>query len=211
MQLISLPASPFAARVRIAIYAKGLAIDLLRPPLGWPRNPQFRDVCPTGRVPVLLHDGGAIWESSVLLEFLEDRFPNSPSLLPIDLVDRARARLLVRHADAYLMPPMVALAEPHIGSAESRAAMNALLDGIVVLNGLVPATQYAVGKQLSLGDCALAPALFAARVTGERFGVDPIEAAPAIAAYAGFVRRDEHVARVLDEMEDGLRSLERGD
>lgn len=207
MQLISLPVSPFAARVRIAVYAKGLRFELVPPPLGWPHNPQFRDVSPTGRIPVLLHEGRAIWESAVLLEFLEDRFPDAPPLLPPDPYDRARARLLVRHADLYLMPPMVALADPRNDAAASGRAVDALVDGVTTLDGLLHRAPYAVGDQLSFADCALAPALFAARVTEQRLGTELIEPAPAVAAYAQRVRQDEHVGRVLGEMEDGLRLL----
>lgn len=36
MQLISLPVSPFAARVRLAIYAKALPVEIVPPPAGWP-------------------------------------------------------------------------------------------------------------------------------------------------------------------------------
>ncbi len=56
MDLISLPVSPFAARVRIAIYAKDLPVNIVPPPSGWPDSRQFRDLNPTGRVPVLLDD-----------------------------------------------------------------------------------------------------------------------------------------------------------
>src|SRR5215217_3549509 len=54
MQLISLPVSPFAARVRIAAYAKGLDLDIVPPPAGWPNNAQYRDISPMGRVPALI-------------------------------------------------------------------------------------------------------------------------------------------------------------
>lgn len=210
MQLISLPVSPFAARVRIAIYAKGLPIEVVPPPAGWPQNAQFRDVSPTGRIPVLLDDRGAIWESAVLLEFLEERFPEAPPLLPSDAYERARARLLVRHVDMYLMPAMVALAQPRTDAAGPRRAVDELVNGITMLNQFLPGAQYAVCGQLSLADCALAPALFAVGVTGHRLGIDLIEAAPAVADYARFAPQDPHVARVLAEMEAGLRLLAPG-
>jgi hypothetical protein len=54
MRLISLPVSPFAARVRIAIYAKELNIEVAPPPAGWPASRQFRELNPTGRIPLLV-------------------------------------------------------------------------------------------------------------------------------------------------------------
>jgi glutathione S-transferase len=207
MQLISLPLSPFAARVRLAVYAKALPVEIVAPPAGWPNNPQFRDISPTGRVPVLiLEDGDAVWESAVILEFLEDRLPGSRPLLPGDALARARARLLVRHADLYLMPPMVALAQP---KPEQQAArlVEQLIDGLSILDRLLDGEAYAVGGVLTLADCALAPALFAAKVTCERLALDLIAGTDQVASYATRVRQDPHVARVLDEMEDGLRLL----
>jgi glutathione S-transferase len=209
MDLISLPVSPFAARVRIAIYAKGLPIDLIPPPADWRGNRGFRDLSPTGRVPVLLDDRGPIWESAVLLDYLEERFPDAPSLMPVDVFDRAMARLIVRHVDLYLMPPMVALAEPRTDPARSRRAVEELLDGVTMLEGLLRGERYALGDRLTIADCALAPALFAIRVTADRLGMDLVEPASIIDAYARSSQADPHVARVIAEMEAGLRQLVR--
>lgn len=207
MDLISLPVSPFAARVRIAIYAKGLPIDLIPPPANWRDSPHFRDLSPTGRIPVLLDERGPIWESAVVLEYLEERFPDAPSLMPVDAFDRAMARLIVRHVDLYLMPPMVLLAQPRTDAVSARRAVEELLNGVTMLDDLVKGPKYALGDRLTIADCALAPALFAARVTAERLEMDLIAPGSIIDAYARLSREDPSVARVIDEMEQGLRHL----
>lgn len=207
MDLISLPVSPFAARVRIAIYAKGLPIDPVPPPAGWRDSRQFRDLSPTGRIPVLLDARGPIWESAVLLDYLEERFPDAPSLMPVDVFDRAMARLLVRHVDLYLMPPMVVLAEPRTDAARARQAVEELLNGVTMLDGLVKGPRYALCDRLTIADCALAPALFAVGVTAERLGMDLVEPGSIIDTYIASSRQDVHVGRVIEEMEQGLRHL----
>ncbi|WP_172448430.1 glutathione S-transferase family protein [Caulobacter mirabilis] len=209
MQLISLPVSPFAARVRIAIRAKRLDIQITPPPAGWPNDARFRDINPMGRIPVLiLGDGEAIWESAVILETLEELFPAAPPLLPPGVLARARARLLVRCADHELMPPMIALAaQPD--EPETRRLVGRLVDGLAILDGLIDGGPYAVGDRLSFADCALAPALFAARVTGERLGIDLLDSTPNVADYAAAVAEDASVVHVLAEMEDGLSRLVR--
>lgn len=207
MDLISLPLSPFAARVRIAIYAKGLPIDLIPPPAGWRDNRHFRDLSPTGRIPVLLDDRGPIWESSVLLEYLEERFPEALSLMPADTFERARARILVQHVDLYLMPSMVVLAQPRTDAANARRAVEELLNGLAMLDDLLDGPRYALRDRLTIADCALAPALFAIKVTAQRLGMDLIEPDSIVDAYARSVRQDPHVERVIDEMEQGLRHL----
>ena len=208
MQLISLPVSPFAARVRIGIYAKGLDVEVAPPPAGWPRSRQFREINPTGRIPVLLlDDGSAIQESSVILEYFEEQFPDARPLLSGDPRRRARSRLLSRVADLYLMPPMIRLAEPDCDDRQRERLVTELLDGLTVLDALLEGDRYAAGRELTVADCALAPVLFAVGITGARLRSDLLERVPRVRGYAEAVRQDEHVARVLAEMEAGLRHL----
>src|SRR5688572_18704783 len=146
------------------------------PPVGWPAARQFRDVNPTGRIPVLvLDDGRVIPESSVIIEFLEEQFADARALLPTNPHERAKSRLLARVADLYLMPPMVALARPEISGDRRRYLIRELLEGFATLDAFLEGGTYAVADQLSLADCALAPVLFAARVTGERLDLDVIK------------------------------------
>ena len=94
MRLVDAPRCPYCARVRIALAEKGVAVDTVeidlsdRPQWLLELNP------PDGRVPVL--DG--LPESQVIMEFLEDRYPERP-LLPADPPERARARLLLHRFD----------------------------------------------------------------------------------------------------------------
>src|SRR3569832_1120323 len=57
MKLYSANLSPFAARPRIAIYAKGLAVEILPPP-GGPGSAAYKAINPTGKVPCLVTSGG---------------------------------------------------------------------------------------------------------------------------------------------------------
>ena len=208
MQLISLPVSPFAARVRIAIYAKGLAVTLMPPPEGWPLAWQ-ESIGPIGRVPVLICADGLIPESQVILEYLEERFPNMLPLLPIAPKDRARARLLARIVDLYLMPPIVSLANVDIDIEQRRFLVEAVSDATDAIDQLLGSGAFAVGENLSLADCALAPALFARQVTMERLGLSGIDNKNVrLARYTSAVGQHGAVKRVLLEMREGLSALE---
>ncbi|HVU77773.1 MAG TPA: glutathione S-transferase family protein [Gaiellaceae bacterium] len=100
MKLIDAPRCPYCARARIALAEKGLEyerveVDLSdRPEWVIELNP------PNGRVPVL-DDGFVLPESEVVMEYLEDRYPDPP-LLPDDAQERARARFLVNRFDDLL-------------------------------------------------------------------------------------------------------------
>ena len=100
MKLIDAPRCPYCARARIALAEKGLdyervEVDLADRP-GWVKelNP------PDGRVPVL-DDGFVLPESEVVMEYLEERYPDPP-LLPSGHEGRARARFLVKRFDDLL-------------------------------------------------------------------------------------------------------------
>jgi glutathione S-transferase len=91
---------PFAARVRIVLAEKiveyeTVEIDLDDRP-GW-----LYEKNPLGRVPVLEEDGRPLAESDVIMEFLEERYPE-PALLPEDAADRAYVRLCIRRFDHLL-------------------------------------------------------------------------------------------------------------
>lgn len=88
---------PYCARVRIVLAEKGVeyevvAIDLAdRPPWLYEKNP-------LGKVPVLEEDGFVLPESVVIMEYLEERYPE-PALLPLDPADRALVRLRIERFD----------------------------------------------------------------------------------------------------------------
>jgi len=117
---------PYCARVRIALAEKGIeweavAIDLdARPDWLYEKNP-------LGRVPVLEEDGWVLPESAVILEYLEERYPE-PALLPADPADRARVRLAVHRFENALGKAYYALRRREDGAAEQLARCLAALD-----------------------------------------------------------------------------------
>ena len=129
MKLYDLALSPFAARVRLQVYAKGLAVERLEPPGGLASD-AYKKINPTGKVPALeLEDGSVLPESSVIAEYLEDRFPE-PSLRPADPATRARMRLLVHLCDLYVVPrgvmhrPVAESEEVHVMLIEPKGEPN---------------------------------------------------------------------------------------
>ena len=68
-------------------------------------DPAFRAINPEGMVPVLVHDGRVVRESTVINEYLEDVFPEGP-LRPADPWLRAEMRVLTKYVDEYLCPAL---------------------------------------------------------------------------------------------------------
>jgi glutathione S-transferase len=164
MRLYGTAGSPFVARVQIQMRAKSLPFELVPPPGGL-GSTEMRKLSPFGRIPVLEVDGTTIPESSVIQEYLEDQFP-VPSLRGSTAIQTARARLIARAIDLYLVPALRPLrAALSSGNREgipnARTELVAVLDQIEALLALEPsASAYAVGEGLTLADCALLPIMF---------------------------------------------------
>ncbi len=75
-------------------------------PSGEHKKPEYLAINPLAKVPALIDDGVVVHDSTIINEYLEDKFPKPP-LLPSDPVMRARARSFEDYADAYLAPSMV--------------------------------------------------------------------------------------------------------
>jgi glutathione S-transferase len=68
-------------------------------------SPEFVKINANGQVPVLVHDGAIITESTVINEYLEDAFPE-PALRPKNLVERANMRIWSKFVDEYFCPAL---------------------------------------------------------------------------------------------------------
>ena len=92
--------SPYVRKVLAALHLKGIAyeIDPIVPFFG---NEEFSRISPLRRIPVLIDGDTVLCDSSVILEYLEERTP-APALLPRSARERARARWLEEFADSRL-------------------------------------------------------------------------------------------------------------
>ena len=145
-----------------------VTIDLANRP-AWllERNP------PDGRVPVLEDDGWVLSESSVIDEYLDERYPE-PALLPVDPGERAVARFFVFRFDE-LGDPYYALRRGEAGAAERLAHALADLDHTLV------AMPFLTGRSFGLADVAYLPWLLRLR---DMMGVS-LDPYPALTGWLG--------------------------
>jgi glutathione S-transferase len=163
---------PYAARVRIALAEKRLAYDRVEIDLD-DRPAWLYDKNPTGRVPVLEEEGGLVLpESRVILEYLDERFPE-PALMPPDPAGRAGVRLVLERFDR--------LADPYYDVLWRRADdAGARLDAALVrLGESLDREPYLAGATYTVADVAYVPWIL--RAEG-RLGID-VRAHPGLAAW----------------------------
>src|SRR3954468_18751624 len=99
MTLYDAPRCPYCARARIALAEKGVEVETVEVDLD-DRPAWIYEKNVTGRVPVLEEDGWLLPESAVIMEYLEERYPE-PALLPADPAARADARLAIFRFDRF--------------------------------------------------------------------------------------------------------------
>ncbi len=96
--LYHLPLSPFSRKVRLVLAEKRLAFEM-RVEKPWERRPEYLELNPSGSVPTLVEENGlAIPDSSVICEYLEEAYPDTP-LLGHTLAERVEVRRLVAWLD----------------------------------------------------------------------------------------------------------------
>jgi glutathione S-transferase len=108
VKLYSGPLSLFTAKVRIALDEKGIPYERIE--VGWslakryePHHPDVVALNPKKQVPVLVDGDVVVYDSTLILEYLEERFPEPP-LYPSELALRARCRQLEAAADEIVFP-----------------------------------------------------------------------------------------------------------
>ena len=111
-----------AQKVRIVLWEKNLPwtnhhLSLAR---GEQLTPEFKKMNPRGVVPVLVHDGSTIVESSVICMHLEEVFPNPP-LSPKNPVERATMRLWCKLPDDILHMACAQCGSPFHSASNSRS------------------------------------------------------------------------------------------
>lgn len=203
MILYSEDSSPFSAPVRAVIYAKRLKIDI-EPPPGGLLSAKFHAINSVGTIPCLILEGGTpLPESTAIMEYLEDKFPE-PSLRPGEPEAKSRVRLLQRIGELQIMTPLVELsrqADPAQRDQSAAVWLTRLVRGLSSLQSYLGDERFAAGSQLTLADCGLAPALFMLGKIAAAYGKPALlQAYPSIGRYVESSSSHTAIRRVLDEM-----------
>ena len=157
--------SPFSWKVWLALEHKQLpyALNVLRLQQAEQKTPEYLTINPRGKVPALVDDGFIIWDSTAIVEYLEERYPAHP-MLSRNLHERASARRVVAEANQHLYPVLRRLLEQTLfrsdGGGEVAEIALALRDVQRELNFFEEALHgdYFSGP-LSLADFSLYPML----------------------------------------------------
>ncbi|MBL0123669.1 MAG: glutathione S-transferase family protein [Betaproteobacteria bacterium] len=211
MKLYDFSFSPYSSRVRIMIRAKKLPVEIAPPPFAL-KSDEFKARFPLGKIPVLeLDDGTCLAESWVIMEYLEDLFPETP-LRPMDPLACAQMRLLGRIADLHLSPafrPLFSeLLETSVDAAKIPRHVEATRIEILKLGRILDGMQTLDERALDLGDIALATTMyFVDTIPPIWSAASPVSQSPAVARWWDSVRQVPAISLTMAEIDDGFRGF----
>ncbi len=168
LELVSFKICPFVQRSVIALRQKGIAFTLTH------LNPQdkpawFNAISPLGKVPVLLVDGTPLFESVVILEYVDEVYP--PSLHPADPLAKAQHRAWVEFCSELLGRQHRMLMTTD--AASFNEARDALQQGLQRLDAVIaPTAPYFAGASFHLVDCVYAPLFMRLALLKQTYGLE---------------------------------------
>ena len=170
MNLYSGTTDPFSHRCRIVLYEKGMDFEVIDVDL-YNKPEDIAVINPYNRVPVLVDRDLVLYESNIINEYIDERFPH-PQLMPPDPIMRARARQLLFTFEQELFSHIEALEANQKGVDKTRAHVR---DHLTQLAPVFAKQKFMLGDEFSMLDVAIAPLLWRL----EHYGIElPKSAAP---------------------------------
>lgn len=172
MVLYSGTTCPFSQRCRFVLFEKGMDFEIRDVDL-FNKPEDINTMNPYGQVPILVERDLVLYESNIINEYIDERFPH-PQLMPADPVMRARTRLFLFNFERELFVHVQTLENSKNEKAmEKGRAM--IRDRLTQLAPIMLKNKYMLGDDFSMLDVALAPLLWRL----DHYGIDlPKTAAP---------------------------------
>jgi len=183
MTLFSDPLCHYSHRARFILCEKSASADV-EFVSGKEFPEDLQELNPYGTLPILIDRDLALFDSRIIMEYLDERFPHPP-LYPIDPVSRARSRLLIHRIDK----DWYALLDDVINAGEKKAAKakKLLRENLIAALPLFEANKYFLSDDFTLVDGILAPLLWRLPL----YGIELPKEAQAIKDYIALVTSRE--------------------
>ncbi len=195
MILYSSPTNLHSHRVRIVVAEKDIGVRIVQV-RGGGLPPDIQLLNPYNSLPTLVDRELAVYNSRIIINYLDERFPQPP-LMPLDPKRRAQFRLAL-HRIEHDLYELAAKLESSGGEAEKRQ----LRETVIEISEAVESTPFFLGEEFSLVDCSLAPLLWRLR----SYGIDPGPRADALYAYMRRIFSRPAFTEGLSELERDMRT-----
>lgn len=198
MTLFSSASDPSSHRTRLVLAEKGINIDIINvEPGALPED--LLDLNPYHSVPTLVDRDLVLYDSRVIIEYLDERFPHPP-LMPVDPVTRAQFRLALYRIerDWYGLAQQI---EQEADRKQGVRLRKILRDQILASSDVFRAKPFFLSDEFSLVDATIAPILWRL----QNYGIDLPPQAQAISRYANHIFTRPSFRESLSDTEQEMR------
>ncbi len=177
MTLYSGSCDPYSHRTRIVLAEKNVTFEVHEIASGTELPEDLIDLNPYNSLPTLIDRDLVLYDSAVIMEYLDERFPHPP-LMPVDPVSRARTRLMLHRIDNDWYKWLPALeGDDGVAKDEARVEMR---NSITSIAPIFDAKPFFMSDEFSLTDCYVAPLLWRLNY----YGVELPKKAASVEAYS---------------------------
>ena len=200
MTLFSDSTNHYSHRVRIVLAEKGVTVDLIESDSGI-APAELADVNPYNTMPTLVDRDLVLYESKVMMEYLDERFPHPP-LLPVYPVARAESRLLMYRIERDWCSLVDAIQNSRSDNVVTKSAKE-LRDGLMSIAPIFAEKPYFMSEEFTLVDCCIAPILW--RLPSLGVDIRPGKQSKPLLAYMDSLFRRESFQESLTVHEREMR------
>ncbi|MEI7531793.1 MAG: glutathione S-transferase N-terminal domain-containing protein [Betaproteobacteria bacterium] len=171
---------PFSQRCRFVLFEKGMDFEIRDVDL-FNKPEDISVMSPYGQVPILVERELILYESNIINEYIDERFPH-PQLMPPDPLARARARLFLFNLEKELFVHVSAIENQkgNMAAPELAKARLEIRNKLTELAPIFTKYKYILGEEFSMLDVAIAPLLWRL----EHYGIDLSRNAAPLLKYA---------------------------
>ncbi len=205
LKLYGFAVSNYQSKVKLVMLEKGIPFEEI---LTYPAYGKSFDGSPMGKIPYLETEHGRICESEVLVEYLEDAYPE-PRLMPQDPYQKAKVREIITYLDWHLeivareLLPAAFFGMPTTEEVKARVKAQ-LTKNIAAFGHLIQCSPYIAGSEFTLADCAAAVHLpMVSNISKAMFGEDLLASLP-LANYLELIASRPTVQKVRAESEANM-------
>ncbi len=157
MTFFSDSSSHYSHRVRIVLAEKGVTVDLIESS-GTNPPAELADLNPYNNLPTLVDRDLVLYESKVMMEYLDERFPHPP-LLPVYPVARAESRLFIHRIERDWCTLVDAIQNSRSDNVVTKSTKE-LRESLLAIAPIFAEKPFFMSDEFSLVDCCIAPILW---------------------------------------------------
>ncbi|EEB80181.1 MAG: stringent starvation protein A [Halioglobus sp.] len=201
MIFFSDPTSHYSHRVRIVLAEKGVTVDMIEADALHPPT-ELSELNPYNSLPTLVDRDLVLYESKVMMEYLDERFPHPP-LLPVYPVARAESRLLIHRIEKDWCALVDSIQHTRSENVIKKATKE-LKDSITGIAPIFAEKPFFMSEEFTLVDCCIAPILW--RLPSLGVDIRSSKQTKPLLAYMDALFARESFQESLSEQEREMRS-----